>query len=306
MQDTSIQTSTLFKYRDDSERTEGIFKDRKVWLSSPNQLNDPMECKAGEIPRDWQVATIRQLETAQIMGIVGLPGQVMPSNLFSLNARQTKQWWKRFRGLSHTQKVAAMRKLYAEHGLELSRPEEIFKDMRKRLATVGIFSLSECNDNELMWSHYGANHTGLVIGFGCNSECLLGNSRHTLQVAYLHDKPVFKSGFKNEVSFFATESGGFQSKSRVSFEDDVFRAAISTKTPAWAYEREWRYVEEASGMREWPGPLVSVTFGLKMSADRRRHYRQLIDSSANANVAFFEVKLSSSMNALTIRRLSAA
>lgn len=306
MQDTSIQPSTLFKYRDDSERTESIFKDRKVWLSSPSQLNDPMECKTGDIPEDWQASTIRQLETAQLMGIAGMPGQVMPSNLFSLNARQTKQWWKRFRSLSHKQKVAAMRKLYADHGIELSRPEEIFRDMRKRLAAVGIFSLSECNDNELMWSHYGANHAGLAIGFACSPDCLLGNSRHTLQVAYLPEKPVFKAGFKNEVSFYATENGGVQSKSRVSFEDDVFRSAMSTKTPAWAYEREWRYVEEVSGLHEWPGPLVSVTFGLKMSADRRRHYRRLIESSANANVAFFEVQLSSSMNSLTIKRLSAA
>ena len=306
MQETSIQPSILFKYRDDSERTESIFKDRKIWLSSPSQLNDPMECKTGEIPEDWQAATIRQLENAQLMGIVGLPGQDMPSNLFSLNARQTKQWWKRFRSLSHKQKVATMRKLYADHGIELSRPEEIFRDMRKRLAAVGIFSLSECNDNELMWSHYGANHAGLAIGFGRNSDCLLGNPRHTLQVAYLPDKPVFKVGFMNEVSLYATGNGGVQSKSRVSFEDDVFRASMSTKTPAWAYEREWRYVEEAFGLHEWPGQLVSVTFGLKMSADRRRHYRQLIESIASASVAFFEVQLPNSMNALTVKRLSEA
>lgn len=178
--------------------------------------------------------------------------------------------------------------------------------MRKRLAAVGVFSLSEANDSELMWSHYGANHSGLVIGFGCNPDCMLGDSRHTLEVNYLPNKPIFKAGFKNEVTIFATESGGTSSTNRVSFEDDVFRAAISTKTPAWAYEREWRYIEEKSGLHDWPGPLVSVTFGLKMAADRRRHYRQLIESSTNANVTFFEVLLSRSMNALTVKQLSAA
>lgn len=305
IEETTIHPPTLFKYRDDSDRTESIFKDGKVWLSSPSQLNDPLECKTGEIPEAWQAATIRQLEVGQLMGMAGLPGHDMPSNLFSLNARQTKQWWKRFRILSHKQKVAAMRKLYADHGIELSRSEDIFRDMRKRLAAVGIFSLSEVNDSELMWSHYGANHSGLAIGFGCTPDCPLGNARHALQVTYSADKPVFKTGFKNEVTIFATENGGTSSKSRVSFEDDVFRAAISTKTPAWAYEREWRYVEEKSGLHDWPGALVSVTFGLKMAADRRRHYRQLIESSTNGNVAFFEVQLSRSMNALTIEKLSA-
>jgi hypothetical protein len=305
IQETTIHPLTLFKYRDDSDRTESIFRDGKVWLSSPSQLNDPMECKTGEIPEPWQTATIRQLEVGQLMGIAGLPGLDMPSNLFSLNARQTKQWWKRFRILSHKQKVAAMRKLYADHGIELSRPEEIFRDMRKRLAEVGIFSLSEVNDSELMWSHYGANHSGLTIGFGCTPDCLLGNARHTHQVTSSEEKPVFKTGFKNELTISAVESGGIRSKSRVSFEDDVFRAAISTKTPTWAYEREWRFVEEKSGLHDWPGKVVSVTFGLKMAADRRRHYRQLIKSCANVSVELFEVQISRSMSALTIRELTA-
>lgn len=306
MQETAIYPPTLFKYRDDSTRTESIFKERKVWLSSPSQLNDPLECKTGEIPEAWQAATIRQLEVGQLMGMAGLPGHDLPLNLFSLSARQTKKWWKRYRILSHKQKVAAMRELYSAHGIELSRPEEIFRDMRKRLSEVGIFSLSEVNNSELMWSHYGANHSGLAIGFCCTLDRPLCNARHTLPVTYSADKPVFKTGFKNEVAIFATEGGEMSSKSRVSFEDDVFRAAISTKTPAWAYEREWRYVEEKSGLYDWPGPLVSVTFGLKMAEDRRRHYRQLIESSPNVNVAFFEVQLSSSMNALTVKQLNAA
>lgn len=299
-----MQPPVLFKYRDDSERTESIFKDRKVWLSCPSQLNDPLECKIGEIPKNWQESTIRQLEQGQLLGIAGIPGRIMTSNLFSLNARQTKLWWKRFRTLSHKQKVAAMRKLYSEHGIELSRPEEIFRDMRKRLSAVGIFSLSECNDSELMWSHYGASHSGLAIGFECNPTSRLSNSRHTIKVSYLSEKPVFSAGFANEVSFYATESGGLHSKSRVSFEDKVFRAALSTKTPTWAYEREWRYVEEASGLHDLPAPIVSVTFGLNMPADRRRYYRQLIASSALGNVSFYEVLLSSSMNGFTIKRLS--
>lgn len=265
-----------------------------------------MECKTGEIPDVWEAATIRQLEIGQLMGMVGLPGREQPPTLFSLSPRQTKRWWKRFRGLSHKQKVAAMRQIYADHGIELSRPEAIFRDMRKRLAAVGVFSLSEVNDSELMWSHYGSNHSGLAIGFGRSTDCMLGNSRHTLQVTYASEKPVFKAGFKNEVAIYAASGGGTRSTGRVSFEDDVFRAAISTKTPAWAYEREWRYVEENSGLHAWPGPLVSVTFGLQMPPDRRRYYRRLIESSVSTNVEFFEVQLTRSKSGLAVSKLSAA
>lgn len=301
MQETINPPSTLFKYRDDSERTASIFESRKVWLSSSSQLNDPLECKTGEIPGAWQSATIRQLETAQLMGMLGMPGQELPTTLFSLSERQTKRWWKRFRGLSHQQKVAAMRQLYADHGVDLSRPENIFRDMQKRLKAVGIFSLSESIDNELMWAHYGGNHSGISLGFGSNSDCKLGNPRHMLPVIYAQEKPIFEAGFKNEVAIYPAAGGGTKSVSRVSFEDDVFRAAISTKTPAWSYEREWRYVEETSGLFDWPGPLVSITFGLKMVPERRSFYRRLAEAAAGKAVRFFEVQLSKSLGGLTVK-----
>lgn len=196
-----------------------------------------------------------------------------------------------------------MRELYADHGIDLSRPEEIFRDMRKRLAAVGIFSLSETNESELMWSHYGSNHSGVAIGFGTNSGCKLTNPRHTLPVTYASEKPTFNVGFKNEVTIYASPNGGTRSTSRVSFEDNVFRAAISTKTPVWNYEREWRYIEENSGLFEWPGPIVSVTFGLKMASDRRNHYRRLAEASASTKIGFFEVCLSQSLGGLVVKEL---
>lgn len=301
MQEPISPPPTLFKYRDDSERTKSIFESRKVWLSSPSQLNDPLECKTGVIPSEWQAATIRQLEMGQIMGMLGIPGQELPATLFSLSERQTKRWWKRFRGLSHKQKIAAMRQLYADHGMELSRPESIFRDMQKQLKTVGIFSLSGSIDNELMWAHYGGNHSGIALGFGCDPECKLGDSRHMLPVMYELEKPIFKAGFKSELAIYKTPGGGTKSVSRVSFEDDVFRAAISTKTPAWSYESEWRYVEESSGLFDWPGPLVSVTFGLNMAPERRSFYRGLAEAASGKGVRFFEVQLSQSLGGLTVK-----
>ncbi|MFT6464373.1 DUF2971 domain-containing protein [Halopseudomonas sp.] len=213
----------LFKYRDDSERTEAIIKSQKVWLSSPAQLNDPLECRIGEIPEDWKARTIRTMEQAQLMGFIApLPSFEPPKLLFSLSERETKQWLKRFKKLTHPRQVKAMRALYAEHGIELSRPENIFEDMRKRLSSVGVFSLSETCCNELMWAHYGANHQGIAFGFRWSGDCKLANPRHCLPVTYAREKPTFKSGFKNEVQIMAPGSGA-PNILRVSFEDDVFR-----------------------------------------------------------------------------------
>lgn len=237
------------------------------------------------------------------MGIAGRPGNPMPKTLLSLDKRQTRQWWARFRTLSHQQKMYAMRELHADHGIQLSRPESIFDDMHRRLDSVGVFSLSEAVDNELMWAHYGGTHIGLAIGFRCAEGTKLANSRHTFPVNYASEKPRFTVGFKSELTIFALPGGGMRSESRVSFDDTVFRASLSTKTPAWSYEREWRYVEESHGLFDWPGQLTSVTFGLRMPAARRDFYRQLIRDTAGNSVEYFEVKINSSSSGLHIAAL---
>ncbi|AGH45849.1 DUF2971 domain-containing protein [Paraglaciecola psychrophila] len=293
----------LFKYRDDSERTQDIIRNQKIWLSSPSQLNDPLECRIGEIPPVWEAKTIREMEQGQLMGLVAQrPFFEPPKRLFSLSERETKQWLKRFKKLTHSRKVKAMRSLYSDHGMRLSNPENIFRDMRKRLSSVGIFSLSGTSANELMWAHYGANHEGVAFGFSWSNDCKLANPRHCLPATYNREKPTFKAGIKNEVQIMAPGSG-VQNVQRVSFEDDVFRSTISTKTPAWEYEKEWRYVEESHGLFDFPGILSQVVFGMRMSNERRDFYKILINKVIQNDVEYFEVVESEDLSGLGIRKV---
>jgi hypothetical protein len=298
-----ILPDVLFKYRDDSERTEQIIKNQKIWLSPPAQLNDPLECRTGEIPKEWEAKTIREMENGQLMGVATrLPSFEPPKQLFSLSERETKQWLKRFKKLTHSRKVKAMRTLYSEHGIELSRPENVFKDMHKRLSSVGIFSLSETCCNELMWAHYGANHQGIALGFSWSNYCKLANPRHWLQVTYAIEKPTFKSGFKSEMQIMAPGSG-VPNVQRVSFEDDVFRSTISTKTPAWEYEKEWRYVEESHGLFDFPGTLSQIVFGMRMSKERKKYYKELISKCIKNEVEFFDIVVSPSLSGIEARKI---
>lgn len=298
-----MKPEVLYKYRDDSKRTEDIIKNQKVWLSSPVNLNDPLECKTAKIPPEWEAKTVRELENGQLMGVVMRPPLFEPpKRLFSLSERETKQWIKRFSKLNHPRKVKAMRNLYSDHGVELSRPENIIKDMRKRLSQVGIFSLSEDCSNELMWAHYGANHEGIALGFRYSSDCKLSNQRHCLPVTYSREKPTFKSGFKNEVQIMSLGSGQ-ENVQRVSFEDEVFRSTISTKTPAWNYEKEWRYVEEIHGLFDFPGTLSHVVFGLRMSDSRKEHYRELISQNISNHVGFYDIVETDDLSGLSIAKV---
>ncbi|TKT73916.1 DUF2971 domain-containing protein [Afipia massiliensis] len=283
----------LFKYRADTELTEKVITGAKIWLPTAETLNDPLECKTGIIPKDWQQQQIREMEQGQLMGLFGFPGAESRETLFSLDRKQTRKWFKRLKKLPFDRKIKAMRSLYGDHGIELSDPRLIFKTLEKQLSSMGIFSLSDCPDNQPMWAHYAGDHTGIALGFSTAEGSKLSDPRHTFPVVYDTRKPVFEKGFLHEIQFYRTEAGGMRSLSKFSFDDPVLRAAVTTKPPAWSYEREWRYVEESSGLHDFPGELVSVIFGYRMSEQRRNYYRKLL-RSAGRNVELFEVYISSS------------
>jgi Protein of unknown function (DUF2971) len=282
----------LYKYRDDSVRTEEIITNRKVWLAKSATLNDPVECRTGVIPEDWKRRTIRQMEEAQLMGLFGMPPKV-PKTLFSYDRARTKKWLRRLKKLDFDGKVRELHALFLEHGQRLSNPRDLFTTLADQLANVGIFSLSDCPDNQPMWAHYASNHSGLALGFSVAEGSKLANAEHTIPVNYLTERPVFKTRFLQQIAFYNTSSG-IESKAKFAFNDPVFRASITTKPPGWSYEREWRYVEDVGGLYDFPGPLSSVIFGLRMPLDRRDHYRKLIDP--HNGVRLYEVIVSDQGN----------
>lgn len=145
--------SILFKYRDDSERTEQILTSGKVWLATPGQLNDPSECKTGLIPIEWTLKNIKEMENAQMAGFLASadPALKGAESFYSLSNRDTRNWFKRFRKIkTRAKKYEAVRSFYKDHGIEISRPARLFEKLQIQLSAVGIFSLAERSDNELM------------------------------------------------------------------------------------------------------------------------------------------------------------
>lgn len=86
---------------------------------------------------------------------------------------------------------------------------------------VGLLSLSEIPDNELMWAHYADSHTGLVLCF--DEQHAFFNRRRTendefyfvRKVRYSDDPPVSLANIDGD-------------------------SLLITKGTRWSYEREWR------------------------------------------------------------------
>jgi hypothetical protein len=295
--------SLLFKYRGDSEKTEEIITSGNVWLSTPDKLNDPLECKTGQIPDDWKRNQIRQMEDAQMSGFVmsATPALEGGHTFYSLSSRATKRWFQGLRRLkTRKEKYGAIRSFLRDQGRVMSRPRELFERFEKQLAHVGVFSLSESPDNQLMWAHYAASHTGLAFGFKRTPKSKLGSTEHALQVVYDNVKPSFTTDFINQISTGATPDGGVKSEQKIGFADPTFRAAFSTKPVEWSYEKEWRYVEETNGLFPWPGPLETVVFGLKMPETRRKYYAALVRKTLTTPVEFFQIKATADSSSIAM------
>ena len=275
----------LYKYRRDSEYTAKIFITGKVRLSTAAQLNDPFECSLHEIAPDWIAAQVREMKAAQLEGfLVSLP----PDELSRFRTAPD------FDGLYQAYRNFIKQRF----GNPPSDPELVFTRLEEQLQEVGIFSLSEVPDNQLMWAHYTEDHKGLCLGFEVVDGSLLANPEHCLRVNYADKIPKMSEGFLQKITFRLDSRCRLESRSEIAFSDPAVRAAVSTKPRCWKYEREWRYVEPRAGDYPWPGPLVEIIFGLRCSRERREYYMQLASLFVGNDLRVYEMRKIANSNSL--------
>ncbi|MET0625648.1 MAG: DUF2971 domain-containing protein [Pyrinomonadaceae bacterium] len=103
---------------------------------------------------------------------------------------------------------------------------------------VGILSLSEIPDHELMWAHYADTHRGLVLCF---------DERHTF----------FNRRRSENDEFYFVRRVRYSDDPAVSLATIDGDALLVTKGIKWSYEREWRML----------APLRDGTRSLKIGGD---------------------------------------
>ncbi len=159
MGSTAIQegVSRLFKYRSiDSLGLRQLIVEKKIWLSSPTNMNDPFDCWPSFRP------------------------------MSSLTRKQFLDDWARNTSLPFPPSALPE----VRRRLEATQPENCLEVItRETVATMGIYSMSATRENLLLWSHYADQHRGFCIEF--DSE---GPSRHVISdavgVEYQSDRPV--------------------------------------------------------------------------------------------------------------------
>lgn len=282
----------LYKYRDVGEYTEKIFTDKTVWLSKPENLNDPFECSIANFTEKAQEKLIKRYKEFQVcnfaaFGALSLKRNTPYYNLTNkalkslLKRLGTKSWAKRYQMVNEV--------VYEATGTRLSNPNHLIKSLKNRLQVSGIFSLSETDTNQLMWAHYAGESRGLAVGFEVTEDSMLADEKHCIAVNYQDVLPEFKAEELMSDMHMSFWKEGAKITVQVPFDDSTFRACVSTKPTDWAYEKEWRYIDETDGVHPFPGRLVEVTFGLRCSQADREKYISLARKSFDYPINFFEI-----------------
>jgi hypothetical protein len=174
---------------------------------------------------------------------------------------------------------------------------EVMAYTRKRQTDMmyenfGIFALTEFRDNILMWSHYADSHKGLCIGFDTNKlrKYFLKYSESSIcsispfKINYEENYPIIK---------FAPPY------------EDYFTKLLTTKSMAWRYEQEWRFVLNGRTDLELSIPndiLSEVILGSRMSrGDRIEIIEYLRDREIKPNL--FDANISSNKFELDLNKI---
>ncbi len=216
-----------------------------IYFASPREFNDPFDCKIN--------ARYDLLTDEQLMEIAN-----------SLLTRNDQ------RPISEEE---VKRSYVAIQSGDFRKPSNLtasYERMDKvKESRIGLFCLSELNDNLLMWSHYGAAHAGFCIGYDTS----------------LLDKH-FERLFRDDgllVKLFPVQYMECWPKNEIFVkEKDIEKymlPILTTKAKDWDYEKEHRYIITDKTDIQYSIPkeaIAEVILGCRMSESDRAEIKAII------------------------------
>ncbi|MCJ7484241.1 MAG: DUF2971 domain-containing protein [Thermodesulfovibrionales bacterium] len=198
-------SSTLYKYRAFNDQGFNLLGKNEVFFSSPNRLNDPLDCK---LPLLYEKGTLKEIYNKNFENL----NYIAPHLTIEERKKISERWAKN---------------MYANRDNPV-----LTKEFRKDIAdhmnkTIGILSLSAVNNHPLMWSHYSNSQSGFCVGFD------------TQKLRQFIDK-VFMNGthiLHNYVDYYSEMPG---INPYTMSDDIIFKTMVFSKSSPWAYEEEYR------------------------------------------------------------------
>jgi len=234
----------LYKYRSFNNHGLQILTNSEIYFSSPEELNDPLECQFKRLPVEKEI-----------------------------KRRLTEEELLLFNKLSE--------KLYSERDTGNLVP--IFQAIENISKQAGIFSLCQTNEDPLMWSHYADGHRGFCIGFNSSYfEDLIANSWQEFSI--VGGSGVDYSAHPKYLDVIIEYIKNCHKKRNQALDDLIKQALISvinTKSDKWRYELEYRMVRFSNGLLKIaPEAIKEIIIGQKMSASDKTMLFSILENAA--------------------------
>ncbi len=163
-----------------------------------------------------------------------------------------------------------------EHrGISKNLPADVAKNM-------GVYCLSACPDDILMWSHYADKHRGYVIEFKAEPNYFPFSNAH--QVSY---------------------ASKYESVNILQDSFTRIRLTLLTKSKKWIYEQEFRVIQTFDKPRIAdfsPSSLSGIYFGCKMTEENKVKVRDVV-AKGNCNPKYYQYIRSDSEYKLDLYKL---
>lgn len=245
MDDGNLIPDRLYKYRSFDHRLLGWLIEGDVYFSDPADFNDPLDSRpkvTTELGMGFLFGILIQLLGAKHHDALERAIALFPDQLSALRNESESALFER-----------ADRELrrFHDEGVErgIATMERLAAEVEKELALrsqSGVLSLAEKPDCPLMWSHYGAQHYGICLGYSVPETV----RQDLMRVNYRGDRWVHAI----DVSDMLNHQPGALMK--------VNRQIFGQKAKAWAYEKEWRLLGPI-GKQVSPLVLEDVIFGMR-------------------------------------------
>lgn len=213
----------MYKYNPPSN-LEHIFINKTICFTQPAKFNDPFECSPvldEVVSKEWARAKLNEkrakVEKEALAKLPKFKRKEARANLASL------------RVINNTEVLQGIDKFNEQY-------KEMFQAKIKSVLNenLGILCLSSNCSSELMWSHYGKDHTGFLIEFDPINEYfhvqknVKDSLRHLRKVDYLSERIKYSLESLSEESLFLN------------------------KSECWKYESEYRFVKSLSDLQYVP------------------------------------------------------
>lgn len=225
----------LYKYCPVSQNSLSSALNAKLYYSLPTGFNDPLDCNPSIVVDIDSHKMIALLE--KVMADDGCVKSQIGEEINRIYYFSTEV--ELFDDIENYEKVVSY-----------NIATEVRRRLRFEYGAKGVLALTESWNNPLLWSHYAAQHQGICIEYNVDKR------------AADIIRPV---NYRAPRSIFASDMFAWKCENNEESRKKVYDTYFYAKAPQWDYEKEWRIVNEKSGVRQSDLSMSAIYFGMKVS-----------------------------------------